>query len=135
MRIGSVLIVLSITAASSVGAAGNPPIAPGKWQITYHNTSPKDEPPFVSVVCVEQPAIDHIGPPAFAKDSDCQVVTPAFDGRDLSYGVRCAKNGVSTDVKMRYQGNSYSGDVTLSSGGFVIKQHIEAVRLGVCDEH
>lgn len=136
MSIASLLVVLALTSAPppSTNAAGSPPMIPGKWQITYHTLTPFDLPPMVSVVCVEKSFTDRVGIPPVAKNADCQVVTPAFDGRDLSYGLKCTKDGVSSQLKMRYLGDSFSGDFTVTNGDTVATQHIDAVRLGGCDE-
>jgi hypothetical protein len=135
MQIASLLLVLIVNAAQqpSATAAGGPPMTPGKWQITFHTLTPVDLPPMVSVICVDAGYASQIGSPKSHKNDDCQVITPAFDGVDLSYGIRCAKSGVTSQIKVKFQGNSYSGDITVNTGTSVTTQHIEGVRLGVCD--
>jgi hypothetical protein len=136
MRTVRLLLVAVLTALSfpSIGAAAGPGMTPGKWQVTYHTVSPVDVPPMVSIICVDPPAAARVGPPQVPKNADCQVVTPAFDGTDLSYAMTCGKSGVRSQMKIKYKGNSFNGDLTVTNGDFVVTQHIEGVRLGACDE-
>jgi hypothetical protein len=128
------LLCISVFLAAVVPMAAAPPMTPGKWQVTLHTVSPIKAPPLVSFVCIDRPAAENPRAPRTSSRDDCQVSNETFNGDELSYLVRCASRNVSTSAKYTFRGGSYSGVVTIISGDIVIEQHIDAVRVGACDE-
>lgn len=139
---GSILLIICATLAPRLAAepaaravsASAPAMVPGKWQITYHTISPAEAPPMTSTFCVDAGRAAEVGIPAAPKENGCKLVSPAFDGQTLSYGIACTKTGVSSTFSAVYRGTSYHAVSTVTSGGATVTLEIDAVRLGVCDE-
>lgn len=133
MRGTTFLFVLLLLTATFTDAVADPPMQPGKWQITLHTVSPVDVPPMVTTMCVDKAHADKPEAPKVAPDDDCQVASQDFNGSVLSYSIRCKAKSVSSNAKFTYRGQSYSGTITITSGDVVITQEVDAVRLGECN--
>ena len=107
---------------------------PGKWQITLQTISPFEAPPMVTSGCVDKVHADNPQPPHPGASDDCQIASSKFDGTDMVYAVQCKKQHRSSETKLTFRGQSYTGTVTIHDGDLVNRAaYIEAVRLGECD--
>jgi hypothetical protein len=133
MRVSALLFALFLLVAASGSAIAAPPMIPGKWQITLQTISPIEAPPMITSGCVDKAHADKPEPPRAGASDDCQIATSKFDGTDMAYAVQCKKQRRSSETKLTFRGESYSGTVTIHDGDLVIVQRIDAVRLGECD--
>jgi uncharacterized protein DUF3617 len=131
--LSSLVSVCVFVAGNAYAAQPTVPMTPGQWEITIHPLEPFEGPPLTTVTCVTPEMVAKIDGPKTKRTDPCQATPATLVNGVLEYTVNCAKTGRKSSTKITYAGDTYSGTVIVETPNGMIKQSIEAHRLGECD--
>ncbi len=134
----SIALVVVCLFAIPVLAADAPknPMKAGKWEISVQMDMPGMQMPartFTKCVTKEDVANVESAIPRGRNDSECKLSDVNVDGNTISWKMNCEQRQVTSEGKITYEGDTYTGQVHMKTPDHEMNMKYTGKRLGECD--
>lgn len=133
-RITGLLIILSAFLLAQNSVAGVD-MKNGLWEITTKMEMPGMPMEMPAVTFTQCLTSRNNVPRSAEQNQDCAIKSSQVRGNTVSWEMQCVNNGETTNGsgKITYNGNTFTGGMTIETDGMRMTQHMSGRRIGECE--